>query len=196
MKKTLAFILALCMVFCLVACGSSSAKPAASDTAPSSSGSASSDAGSIKIIMAHANAEDSSPQEVFNLFKEYVEKTDPTFVCEIYPLAQLGGDREMLESCQEGTIQVVAMATTVVSNFTPEFKVFDLPFAIRSGAEIKSVLKDPEFAAAIDAACASIGLKLGFISGGSWEAMTSRTQGGVSWPGGWRLRSGTWAIDH
>lgn len=30
----------------------------------------------------------------------------------------------------------------------------------------------------------------------SWEAMTSRTQGGVSWPGGWRLRSGTWAIDH
>lgn len=30
----------------------------------------------------------------------------------------------------------------------------------------------------------------------SWEAMTSRTHGGVSWPGGWRLRSGTWAIDH
>ncbi len=123
--------------------------------------------------MAHANAEDSSPQEVFNLFKEYVEKTDPTFVCEIYPLAQLGGDREMLESCQEGTIQIVAMATTVVSNFTPDFQVFDLPFAIRSGAEIKAVLKDPEFSAAVDAACADIGLKMGFISGGAFRALTT-----------------------
>ncbi len=63
------------------------------------------------------------------VFKPYIEeKSGGRIKVELYPNAQLGGDRELSESLQMGTIQIALPASSAMAGFDKRIQVLDLPF--------------------------------------------------------------------
>ncbi len=92
------------------------------------------------------------------------EETDGTFTFDIYPAAQLGGDREMAESVQLGDQGILFGAPSPMVSFVPEVAILDMPmaFAGYSWDEIDAVMNGDvgDFRAMIDAAYERAGFKL------------------------------------
>jgi tripartite ATP-independent transporter DctP family solute receptor len=55
----------------------------------------------------------------------------------------LGGDREVVESVQVGTVEMTVVSTSIAANFAPELKVFDIPFLFRDFDHADAVLNGP-----------------------------------------------------
>ncbi|MEO6565299.1 MAG: TRAP transporter substrate-binding protein [Casimicrobiaceae bacterium] len=55
----------------------------------------------------------------------------------------LGGEREMLEGLQIGTVDIAMPATAVVGNFVPEVQILDIPFLFRDIDHAYRVLDGP-----------------------------------------------------
>jgi len=55
----------------------------------------------------------------------------------------LGGEREMLEGIQLGTIDIAMPATAVVGNFVPEVQILDIPFLFRDIDQAYRVFDGP-----------------------------------------------------
>ncbi len=76
-----------------------------------------------------------------DVFKKYVEeKSNGQIEVQLYPNAQLGGDRELIEGVQLGTLEMAIPATSVMAGFDKRFQVFDLPFLFTSEAMAYRVL--------------------------------------------------------
>lgn len=76
---------------------------------------------------------------------EHVEKaTQGAFKFKQFPSSQLGGERELIEGLQLGTLEAVIVSTGALSNFVPEVGVVDVPFLFRDTAHARKVL-DGEF---------------------------------------------------
>lgn len=68
-----------------------------------------------------------------DVFKKEVEsQSGGQIKVELYPNAQLGGDRELTESVQLGTIQMALPATSALAGFDKRFQALDLPFLFKS----------------------------------------------------------------
>lgn len=67
------------------------------------------------------------------VFKPQVEKLSKGKIkVELYPNAQLGGDRELCEGVQLGTIQMALPATSALAGFDKRVQVLDLPYLFTS----------------------------------------------------------------
>ena len=63
---------------------------------------------------------------------EDIEKgTQGRYKCQQFPAGALGGEREMIEAVQLGTLDIVNTSTGPVGNFVPEVKIVDIPFLFR-----------------------------------------------------------------
>lgn len=83
----------------------------------------------IVIKLGHVEAEERSTHKASVEFKKYVEEQSKGAVTvEIYPNAQLGGDREMAEAVSLGTIQMTMPSTSVLTSYSPKFGILDMPF--------------------------------------------------------------------
>lgn len=60
-----------------------------------------------------------------------------------FPSSALGGERELLEGLQIGTVEAAIVSTGALSNFVPEVGVTDIPFLFRSSAHARAVLDGP-----------------------------------------------------
>jgi len=79
-----------------------------------------------------------------NAMAEMLEKTsNGRLKLEQYPAAALGGEREMIEGAQLGTIDIVMTSTGPVGNFVPEMLILDIPFLFRDYAHARAVLDGP-----------------------------------------------------
>lgn len=124
MKRALSLLLVLCLMI-LGACSQQSTnnenneEPKDSDVKTSE-----------KLMkLAVVTSEDRSLTKGLVKFGELVEsKTNGSIKVEVYPNGQLGGDREVFESLQFGSIQGTTMSTGPIAQFVPKFNVFDLPF--------------------------------------------------------------------
>ena len=66
------------------------------------------------------------------VFCDEVEKgTQGRYKCQQFPNSALGGEREMIEAVQLGTLDLVNTSTGPVGNFVPEVKIVDIPFLFR-----------------------------------------------------------------
>lgn len=66
------------------------------------------------------------------VFCDEVEKgTQGRYKCQQFPASALGGEREMIEAVQLGTLDLVNTSTGPVGNFVPEVKIVDIPFLFR-----------------------------------------------------------------
>ena len=78
------------------------------------------------------------------VFCDEVEKgTQGRYKCQHFPSSALGGEREMIEGVQLGTLDVVNTSTGPVGNFVPEVKIVDIPFLFRDYDHARKVLDGP-----------------------------------------------------
>ncbi|WP_137894275.1 TRAP transporter substrate-binding protein [Ramlibacter sp. 2FC] len=77
-------------------------------------------------------------------FCDEVEKgTQGRYKCQHFPNSALGGEREMIESVQLGTQDLVNTSTGPLGNFVPETKVVDIPFLFRDYDHARKVMDGP-----------------------------------------------------
>ncbi|MBI3371224.1 MAG: TRAP transporter substrate-binding protein DctP [Betaproteobacteria bacterium] len=72
--------------------------------------------------------------------EEIAKRTQGRFKIEQYPNSQLGGEREMIESVQLGTLDLVVTSSGPVPGFVPETGIVDIPFLFRDPAHARAVL--------------------------------------------------------
>lgn len=79
-----------------------------------------------------------------NAFEAELKRlTGGRYKVEQFPASALGGEREMIESVQLGTLDVVITSSGPVSNFVPEVAITDIPFLFRDTAHARAVLDGP-----------------------------------------------------
>jgi TRAP-type transport system periplasmic protein len=77
-------------------------------------------------------------------FADEVAKTSQgRFKVDLFPSGALGGEREMVESAQLGTLDLVITSTGPVGNFVPDTLVTDIPFLFRDYDHARKVLDGP-----------------------------------------------------
>lgn len=69
--------------------------------------------------------------------------TGGAFVFKQFPSSALGGERELIEGLQLGTVEAAIVSTGAISNFVPDVGVTDVPFLFRSSAHARAVLDGP-----------------------------------------------------
>ena len=78
------------------------------------------------------------------VFCEEIEKgTSGRYSCQQFPSSALGGEREMIESVQLGTLDLVNTSTGPLGNFVPETRIVDIPFLFRDYDHARKVMDGP-----------------------------------------------------
>jgi tripartite ATP-independent transporter DctP family solute receptor len=78
------------------------------------------------------------------VFCDDIEKgTQGRYKCQQFPAGALGGEREMIEAVQLGTLDIVNTSTGPVGNFVPEVKIVDIPFLFRDYDHARKVMDGP-----------------------------------------------------
>lgn len=77
-------------------------------------------------------------------WEEVVEaEAGDRFTFRHFPSSGLGGEREVIEGLQLGTVEATIVSSGTLSNFVPETGVFDIPFLFRDLAHARTVLDGP-----------------------------------------------------
>lgn len=86
----------------------------------------------IVIKTGHVVSEESSFHFGMEKFQELIaEKTQGRYKIELYPNSQLGGERDLVEGVQMGTVGMTVVASSVMANFVPSLAAVDLPYLIK-----------------------------------------------------------------
>src|SRR5690554_5495933 len=93
------------------------------------------------LKMAYALSVDSHYGVGAKAFNEAIEKsTDGEYTIEQFANSALGGEREVIEGLQLGTIDLAIVSTGATLNFVPATGVFDIPFLFRDLDHARKVL--------------------------------------------------------
>ena len=112
----------------------------------------------IVFRAAHAGAPTSTGHLALEfLDRELREKSGDRIGLEIFPGAQLGGEREAIENIQFGNIDLTFVSSAPVASFAPAFYAFDIPFLFSDRAQAYEIL-DGEIGQEILATLEPVGL--------------------------------------
>jgi tripartite ATP-independent transporter DctP family solute receptor len=102
-----------------------------------------------------------------DFFKPYVEeKSGGRIAVELYPNGILGGDRQVIEAVQLGTVQMTIPLAGVLSGFEPKFQLLDFPFLFKDKKSVYSAL-DGELGDKLNSLLIPLGLRnLAFAENG------------------------------
>ena len=81
---------------------------------------------------------------------ELEKRSGGRFKAQLYPNFALGGEREMVEGAQLGSIDVVTSSSGPIGNFIPETLITDVPFLFRDYTHARAVLDGPIGQAILD----------------------------------------------
>lgn len=160
MKKKLFFLTIACLFIILAACSDKDEK--AKNT------SSDSEKETITLKLGHVSAPGETHMDVAaNFFKEEVEKnSNGQIKVDIFPSAQLGGERDMLESLENGTVEMSIITTLTFDSITPVFNGLSLPFLFENNEQFQAVLQGETMKKGIDS-LSDLNIKgLGIFSGG------------------------------
>lgn len=170
-KGRKAIVLILSLVIVLIAalaiggCGSSSTKPEASGGAEKGA----SAKAPVTLKLGHiSNTIHAYHKSSVLLAEELSKRTNGQVKLEVYPSAQLGTQKELIEGLQMGSIDFVVTGTSILSNFNPKVSVVDLPFIFRNKEHAYKVL-DGEVGKEIFSGIDKVGVYL------------------AAWENGWRV---------
>ncbi|WP_409252067.1 DctP family TRAP transporter solute-binding subunit [Bacillus sp. SCS-153A] len=91
------------------------------------------------IKISHVVSEITPKGRAARRFKELVERrTNGEVKVEIYPNGSLYSDISEWNALKNNNVQMIMPATSKVSEYIPEFQVFDLPFAFRTHEEVEA----------------------------------------------------------
>ncbi|MFD1360852.1 TRAP transporter substrate-binding protein [Lentibacillus salinarum] len=83
----------------------------------------------IELQLGHIATETNPYHLLAEEFKELVEeRSNGRLKINIFPNAQLGEERELLEAMTFGNLDLAVITTSPVTNFVPEFGVLDIPY--------------------------------------------------------------------
>lgn len=68
------------------------------------------------------------------------EKTDGQVKLTVFPDGQLGGEREMLEAVQNGSLDIGLISSAVFAVFEPKMAVIDIPFLVSSFDDAEALM--------------------------------------------------------
>ena len=136
MKKRLtALVLVLVMALSLCACGGSKTDD------NQASGNSDYTGPSYTLTLGHVIADGTPTDEGADHFAQLVsEASGGKIKIEVYPNSALGDNRAMIESVQQGTLDMVLPAVANLAAFTTATKLFDLPFLFKNDAHAEAVL--------------------------------------------------------
>jgi len=162
MKKIVSLILALSLLLVFIAgCGGSSNQNnnAGGENAGSTK--------SVTIKIGHVEHEERSTHQALLEFKKEVEeKSNGSILIEIYPNGALGGDVQLTESVAMGTLGAALPATSVLTTYSAEFGLLDMPYLF-STSENAFEAMDGELGQYFDAKLEEVGIKnLGYSFNG------------------------------
>ena len=148
MKKRILFVLMVAAMTTAVfaGCGSSSTGSAAGSTAASTGSAAASGsaaAGDAEYSMiAGTTTPDAHPYNLglVKMGELINEKTNGAVKLDVFGNSQLGGERDLIEGLQLGSVQVTCVSTAPLSGFTDMFLVFDLPFIFETTEQARAVM--------------------------------------------------------
>ena len=101
-------------------------------------------AAQTEIKIGYALAPDSHYGVAARTFEKVVlAETGDQFDFTHFPSSGLGGEREVIEGLQIGTIEATIVSSGTLANFVPETGVFDIPFLFRDLAHARAVLDGP-----------------------------------------------------
>lgn len=96
----------------------------------------------VVLKLAHHTAIDSAYDIAVKHYADLVnQRTDGRVKIEVYPAAQLGGERDVLEGLKLGTIDMSLNTSALIMNITPEFGLLDLPFLFEDYDHVKACLE-------------------------------------------------------
>lgn len=97
-----------------------------------------------EIKIGYALAPDSHYGVAAKKFEEVLlSETGDQFTFTHFPSSGLGGEREVIEGLQLGTIEATIVSSGTLANFVPETGVFDIPFLFRDHGHARAVLDGP-----------------------------------------------------
>lgn len=101
-------------------------------------------ASSITLKLATAVSTADPYQYGAERFKDIVEKaTNKRIQVQIFPAAQLGSEREIIEGVGLGTIEMGLVASAPLAGFAKPFLLFDLPFLFKGAAQARRIIDGP-----------------------------------------------------
>ncbi len=132
------------LLFALVACSTDSAGTGTA-TAKLHDGKKAEDPGKITVMKIGSTVKaDIALGKAEDKFKEVVEReTNGSIKVEVFHDSQLGGERDIMEGIQIGTVQGGAVGTAVASNFSPRFGLWSLPFLFPDSNTSYRILDGP-----------------------------------------------------
>lgn len=77
------------------------------------------------------------------------QKTKGEIDIKVYANGTLGGERETLEQVQNGVLEMTKASASPLETFSPEYKVFNLPFVFRDKAHFFKIVDGPVGAAVL-----------------------------------------------
>lgn len=177
MKLSVGLLAGVAMMASLTACGGGSSttaeQPAATEQ-PAAEASTDASAEAKTISFAHVSAEDTSTNAAALKFKEYVEaNSNGLLKVDVYPNGQLGGDRELIENTQNGSITAMLSSPAPQVNFVKAATIFDAPFVFKDLDHARAVLNDEQFIAALGTEYEAAGFHYFGASGQGFRTLTS-----------------------
>lgn len=136
------------------ACGQTAAPaPAAAPTkaaaapaaAPTAAAPAKATTGKKVARVAYVHGAGGTSEKAANWFKEYLaDKTKGEWEAQVYPGGQLGGERDMVESQQMGSIEIGWYGGYLIANLSPEYGgPIDCPYVMRDLEHFRKVVDGP-----------------------------------------------------
>ena len=151
------------------ACGSSAPAPAApaATAAPAAPGATSAPAAAAQptqapaaaagakgktIRVAYVQGAGGTSEMAGNDFVKYIaDQTKGEYTAQIFPGGQLGGERDMVESQQMGSIEIGWYGGYVISNLAPDYgNIIETPYVMKDSAHFRKVVDGPELKPAYD----------------------------------------------
>lgn len=96
----------------------------------------------VELTMGHTGAGPGNPiTEGGIAWANEIERlSNGSITVNVFPEHQLGGERDLMEGIQGGTVDLYIGSTGMASNFIPEYKIFNLPFLFVSPEHTVAVL--------------------------------------------------------
>ena len=159
MKKRVALISLLCLALCLALTGCSD------------------DSHHMAWVLAHSSTEDTVTQLYSVKFAEEVERlSNGEMKIQVYSNSSLGGDTELLESCEVGDIPFVVQNTAPQVSYLPKLALFDLPCAYSDIKDVQAVFDNPEFTNQINEIYLAGGFRLLGMADQNFRVMSSNVK--------------------
>ncbi|WP_440905036.1 TRAP transporter substrate-binding protein [Catenovulum sp. SX2] len=131
----------------------------------------------VVLRMGHTlDMEHSVHKAMVHMADKLREYSNGTMEIKIYPNAQLGTEREMVELLQIGSLAMTKVSAAAIEGFVPDMKVYSVPYLFQSREHRWNVLQGPVGQQLLDSTRKARFVGLGYYDSGSRSFYMTKTK--------------------